>query len=37
MFLGYAGKLKANEAILETVEKQAEQFANDYLSANPKQ
>jgi hypothetical protein len=34
---GTVGKVKANEALLRVVEKSAEVFANDYLSANPKQ
>ena len=34
---GTVGKIKANEALLGEVEKQAELFANDFLSANPKQ
>jgi hypothetical protein len=34
---GTVGKAKANEALLGTVVKSAEVFANDYLSANPKQ
>jgi hypothetical protein len=35
-YTGFAGKLKANDQLLDAVEKEAEQFANDYLSANPK-
>ncbi len=34
---GTVGKSKANEALLNEVEKRAEIFANDFLSANPKQ
>jgi hypothetical protein len=34
---GTVGKAKANDALLGVVEKSAEVFANDYLSANPKQ
>jgi hypothetical protein len=34
---GTVGKSKANDALLETVVKSAEVFANDFLSANPKQ
>lgn len=33
---GYAGKQKANEGMLNQIEKMAELFANDFLSANPK-
>jgi len=33
---GTVGKYKANEALLKEIEKCAEIFANDYLSANPK-
>jgi len=33
---GRVGKLKAEDAILDRVEKDAELFANDFLSANPK-
>ena len=32
----YAGKVNANEKLLTNVEKRAEIFANDFLSANPK-
>jgi hypothetical protein len=33
---GYAGPARMNDLLLTAVEKEAEQFANDYLSANPK-
>jgi hypothetical protein len=36
-FYGYAGKNKANEALLGNVEKDGEMFSNDFLSANSKQ
>lgn len=36
-FYGYAGKNKANEALLRNVEKDGEMFSNDFLSANTKQ
>jgi hypothetical protein len=36
-WFGYVGREKANEPLLNDVEKCAEIFANDFLSANPKQ
>lgn len=33
---GTVGKAKANEALLDTIQKCSEVFANDFLSANPK-
>ena len=35
-FYGFVGRDNANKYLLENVEKQAEIFANDFLSANPK-
>jgi len=35
-FYGYAGKNKINDVMLDNAEKDAEMFANDFLSANPK-
>lgn len=35
-FFGMVGKANANKGLLDSVEKQAELFANDFLSANPK-
>jgi len=34
--LGYAGSRVASGALLDSVEKEGELFANDFLSANPK-